>query len=363
MTVRDALASIGMAAYDPGGSRDQQILRHLDALSDEIRHHLPAHYLVTVSKGIGALPLGLWVAVLDPEVTRSPTRGIYVVYLFDAERRAVSLSLNQGVTAATESAHAIGVRSLELLRQEAEAMRALLSSSLEGLESRIDLGRSDLLRKYAAGSVVAVTWPLNRLPSDGELATELARFLDLYTDVVARKEQSILAGTGPVSMPARDAAIVVDRRQPRFEPKDASDYVAHIGALDQVRSRSHEDLVRRLGLWARERGLTPNTNVHPRDLMLHGAGRDFLVEVKVFAAGRPSHAIRECIGQLYEYREFFLDETVVLVAALSANPGAAYLDLLSHLGIAAMWATADGWGGSALAHQFDLVDQLRQPFS
>src|SRR4051794_13326411 len=37
-----------------------------------------------------------WLAVFDPVVTTSATRGYYVVYLFAADMTAVALSLNQG---------------------------------------------------------------------------------------------------------------------------------------------------------------------------------------------------------------------------------------------------------------------------
>jgi hypothetical protein len=44
---------------------------------------------------------------------------------------------------------------------------------------------------------------------------------------------------------------------------------ALIGAQEQVRSRSHQSLVRRLGSGPAGGALEPNTNVHPRDHFLH----------------------------------------------------------------------------------------------
>lgn len=43
-----------------------------------------------------------WIAVFDPAITTSATRGYYVVYLFHAEQPVVYLSLNQGTTAVRE---------------------------------------------------------------------------------------------------------------------------------------------------------------------------------------------------------------------------------------------------------------------
>jgi hypothetical protein len=103
-------------------------------------------------------------------------------------------------------------------------LRASLDSgSVRGLEPTIELGSSDSLRKYSAGSVVAKTWQLDDLPPEDDLAAELIRFLDLYADVVSAKERLILSGDRSVVTPARDPASAPDPRERRFEPKDASD--------------------------------------------------------------------------------------------------------------------------------------------
>ena len=72
---------------------------------DELRAALEpidGPFLVKGSPGRGshwaAIP---WVAVFDPAVTTSATRGYYLVYLFPAHREVVHLSLAQGAVAAT----------------------------------------------------------------------------------------------------------------------------------------------------------------------------------------------------------------------------------------------------------------------
>lgn len=70
---------------------------------DEVRRLLgpQAGFLVKGSAGRGsrwaAVP---WIAVFDPAVTTSATRGYYLVYLFPTDREAVHLSLAQGTVAA-----------------------------------------------------------------------------------------------------------------------------------------------------------------------------------------------------------------------------------------------------------------------
>jgi len=328
---------------------------YLNLLAEEIQDLVPGHYLVPVSRGLGALPVGLWVSIRDPDVTTSSTRGTYVVYLFNEVRDRVSLSLNQGVTNAREVARQDGIAVRELLRHQGSLMRHVLAGQTAGLEEVISLGRGGLLPDYEAGNALAKTWPLANLPSSDELADELLRFLDMYAQVVPAIEHIRASGrTG--TTPPRAPALAPNERERRFEPKDSSDYRAHIGEHEQVRSQSHIKLVTSLGQWVAGRGYEPNENVHPIDLLLHGPGRDLLVEVKVFPIGRGRRPLRECVGQLFEYRHFYYDDSTGLVAALSANPGPAYLQLLSALGVAAMWTVGKRWEGTAMAREYGLVD-------
>lgn len=357
MPLRNQLEAIGLASYDPRGTRDQPVFLALSTFADELSRRVPAHYLTPVSRGVGNLPLGLWVSILDPEVTRTPTRGTYLAYLFNARCTTVSLSLNQGVTAATVQARAAGTSALDLLRAQADAIRVSLErQDWEDLEPVIDLGSSNLLRKYSAGNALARTWHLGNLPPEQELSAYLDRFVDLYAECVAAREDLLKAGLGGALPPARDPGAIPSSRERRFEPKDASEYRAIIHAHEQTKSRSHEELVARLGAWAILRSFEPNTNVHPEDLVLHGGDGDLLVEVKVFTAGRPRRAIRECIGQLLEYKAFIGPADAKLVAALSANPGGAYLELLSSLGIVTVWPNGMMWEGTDLARSIGLID-------
>lgn len=49
-----------------------------------------------------------WIAVFDPAITTSATRGYYVVYLFHAEQPLVHLSLNQGTVAVSDALGEVG---------------------------------------------------------------------------------------------------------------------------------------------------------------------------------------------------------------------------------------------------------------
>lgn len=353
--ISELFAQVGALDYDRAQGLNQPIFGVLDKITTELRAVIPTHFELKFSRGVGSLPLGLWVSILDPDVTRTPTKGTYVVFLFNEARTTVSLSLNQGVTAATERARLAGRDAKQLLRDDADVVRGLLSADVHDLVTSLDLGTGELVRKYAAGNVYAKTWSLSSLPSDDEITFEVTRFLGLYENAVVAKDIAVLRGAA--QLPARDPDLVPERPR-EFKPKNNADYKAHIRAAVQTKSRFHETLVGEFGRWAAGRGFEPNTKFHPRDLVLHRDNEpDCLVEVKVFPTGRPLHGTRECIGQLFEYRHFFGTPDMPLVAALSENPGDAYVDLNTSLGIATVWPDKQGgWAGCALARGLNLVD-------
>jgi 5-methylcytosine-specific restriction enzyme A len=91
--MREPLRDNPLAAYIRADARD--------AVSDALG---PAVLGLRVegSPGAGNWAEVPWVAVFDPVVTDSATRGYYVCYLFHAHTPTVHLSLNQGTTATRE---------------------------------------------------------------------------------------------------------------------------------------------------------------------------------------------------------------------------------------------------------------------
>jgi len=75
------------------------------------------------SAGQGRWAFVPWIAVFDPVVTTSATRGYYVVFLFSADMQKLYLSLNQGTTAVQQEFNA---NYLDELSRRASLMRARL---------------------------------------------------------------------------------------------------------------------------------------------------------------------------------------------------------------------------------------------
>lgn len=133
---------------------------------DQVHTALPAEYqrlLVKGSPGQGNWAQVPWIAVFDPAVTNSATRGYYVVYLFSHDMERVYLSLNQGTTAVHEE---FGSGALDELARRAGLMRARLPEYRERFsQTAIDLAADAFLpRGYEAGHAFGVEYRLADLP-------------------------------------------------------------------------------------------------------------------------------------------------------------------------------------------------------
>ncbi|WP_018263791.1 DUF3578 domain-containing protein [Methylobacterium sp. WSM2598] len=155
---------------------------------DEVRAALPsgAALLVKGSPGRGrhwaAVP---WIAVFDPAVTTSATRGYYLVYLFPTDREAVHLSLAQGTVAAMR-AH--GCRAPAHLRADGERLRARLADHADRLPvTRIGLGTvGDLPLGYEAAHILGLSYGLAELGDERRLRRDLAAGLEACAALKAR---------------------------------------------------------------------------------------------------------------------------------------------------------------------------------
>jgi 5-methylcytosine-specific restriction enzyme A len=154
---------------------------------DEVRAALPAGtFLVKGSPGRGtrwaAVP---WIAVFDPGVTTSATRGYYLVYTFPADRMAVHLSLAQG-TVAAQRAH--GPRALAHLRASGDALRARMADFGARLPARtMRLGTAGPLPEgYEAAHILGLTYALADLADERRLHADLATGIEAYRALKAR---------------------------------------------------------------------------------------------------------------------------------------------------------------------------------
>ncbi|RUP15945.1 MAG: DUF3578 domain-containing protein [Methylobacterium sp.] len=144
-------------------------------------------FLVKGSPGRGshwaAIP---WLAVFDPAITTSATRGYYLVYLFPAHREAVHLSLAQGTVAAIRN-HGPAAASAHL-RASGAALKARLSDFADALpNATIALGSAgELPEGYEAAHILGLTYDLPDLGDERRLHRDLAVAVAAYRALKAR---------------------------------------------------------------------------------------------------------------------------------------------------------------------------------
>jgi 5-methylcytosine-specific restriction protein A len=126
-----------------------------------------------------------WLAVFNPLVTTSATRGYYVVYLFSALEPVVYLSLNQGATAVQEE---FGKRRFDVLRERASFMMNRMKDFAPHYDVEpISLGStSDLPRGYEAGHVFGKRYVLDAMPPEEVLQSDLRGLVEAYSALVFR---------------------------------------------------------------------------------------------------------------------------------------------------------------------------------
>jgi hypothetical protein len=156
---------------------------------DELRAALApidGPFLVKGSPGRGshwaAVP---WIAMFDPAVTTSATRGYYLVYLFPTHRQAVHLSLAQGTVAAIrEHGAAAGV----YLRTSGDDLRLRLADFAGRLPNHsIALGTiGELPEGYEAAHILGLTYTRDELGDERRLRADLATGLAAYRALKAR---------------------------------------------------------------------------------------------------------------------------------------------------------------------------------
>src|SRR5262249_45612371 len=104
-----------------------------------------------------------------------------------------------------------------------------------------------------------------------------------------------------------------------FRTKSEEEYLAVIRAGVQRRTRSHERLIRHAGAWFQQHGATVSTP-HPRDMLITNPVC-VLVEAKIVGDKGAVFAVREAVGQLFEYRYFLGPADALLCVLLDEAPG------------------------------------------
>jgi 5-methylcytosine-specific restriction enzyme A len=135
--------------------------------------------IIEGSPGQGNWAAVPWIAIFDPAITTTATRGYYVVYLFHAATPIVQLSLNQGTTVVREE---FGARAREILRDRADLMRKRVPEFADTLATtEIELGSDARLPgDYVAGHALGKTYTRENMPDEATLRSDLQNIVRAY---------------------------------------------------------------------------------------------------------------------------------------------------------------------------------------
>ena len=172
--------------------------------------------------------------------------------------------------------------------------------------------------------------------------------LTLYEGAITVKRRLLQTEPGKIATPSMQQMTSTEDPLGDFRPKNDADYVARIRGKVMVKSRRHETLVRQFGVWAQTQDYECSTAEHPIDLLLRRDGRTWLVEAEVVRQGRAAAAVREAVGQLFEYRHFLYPpgSAPEPIALFSEPIGDAFTSYLEGLGITVVWKDGSQWGAS-----------------
>ncbi|MFJ2820883.1 MrcB family domain-containing protein [Streptomyces toxytricini] len=375
----------GTRTHVPG----QQVLRDVAKRADL---GVPEGLVVAGYGGKGTAAASPWIGVFDKAINTNPKKDLYLAYIFSTDLTSVTLTLQQGVTELSDRIKNKQPFLAHLRRHAARLAAALPPSLTKDWNHRPALGGGVRPEAYAAASVAARRYEIADMPPEEELQRDLRAATNLLQraaaaesawraarddddlDVPVLPQQRTSGEEGgespqPTTMDAPTVSPATVVRPAGFKPRNSSDYIAHIAAHQQVKSRKHEELIKDFAAYISKRDYTPkNQHVHPKDLTLQPSdaerapapdGREWLVEAKVVRKGRADTAVREAIGQLREYSYFLYREKQLpaphLIALFSEDIGV-FAPYLEDQGISAIWQTADGWAGTSTAAAWGMVD-------
>ena len=203
----------------------------------------PTKFLIKASAGAGNWADVPWLSILNPAVTESTQSGIYPVYLFRSDGSGIYLSLGFGTT---ELKRQYGTT---LAKQKAEELRSTirgLDNRLDDWDQKVDLRSSTTLGKsYEWASAGAKFYPLDNMPDEVTLTSDLKELLDIYADVYLETNQhskQVVSNAQVLSKPFLLLAGISGTGKTRFvrEQAKTSKQFSETYCLTSVRPDWHE---------------------------------------------------------------------------------------------------------------------------
>lgn len=137
-------------------------------------------YRIHSSVGQGKWTYTPWINIMDLQITKTATKGFYIVYLFQQDMQGVYLSLNQGTKYFRKKYSKHQPR--EKMKKVANHLNELLEFSHEVFPAKsITLhSTSDNAKNYETAHICGKYYDLNDIPTDEELIKDLQELIAIY---------------------------------------------------------------------------------------------------------------------------------------------------------------------------------------
>lgn len=169
---------------------DNDIPRAMRMIVNELQRPLTINYECKGSIGAGVLADTFWFNIMNPNVTRDPQKGVYIVYLVASSGKYIHLCLIQSTGIIDNPAKLDGLKP-ELLKKSKKIQKALVESTeiqpLDGLglfnHGAVSLGSSPSLTSQAYEAAVILSKTYEKavdILDENELRGDLKNMLDIY---------------------------------------------------------------------------------------------------------------------------------------------------------------------------------------
>jgi WD40 repeat protein len=188
---------------------------------------------------------------------------------------------------------------------------------------------------------------------DAELLTPLpVDLVEIEPEVGSKGLGSGRSQSAPISRTEFYARAPESVAGQTFTAKSAESYVVVLRGGVQVKERVHENVLAFFAEQLRSKNASI-ANPHPIDLLMHEPA-PVIFEIKRVGNQHPGRAIREAIGQLFEYRYFIGPRQARMCIVLDASPrDPALIDFVEkELGMLLLWVTENRIQGGPLSCAF-----------
>lgn len=156
-------------------------------------------YLITGSVGQGNWATVPWICIFDKNITKSATKGVYIVYLLAKDGKTLYLTFNQGCTEIKKT-HS-KQETIRIMRKRAAEISKQINSRDFFVDEKINLGDhlTDLAEFYQKGTIFYKEYRKNSIPSENELRSDLLKMIAIYKEYAEKNSKEYGDEKMPIS--------------------------------------------------------------------------------------------------------------------------------------------------------------------